>query len=63
MSQRTRLILLGACIGGLTYIFGGCLLSAFYVPDVVLYAWWLGLLAISLIALAWLKWPKWKFWG
>jgi hypothetical protein len=58
MSQWTRLILLGGCIGGLTYIFGGCLLSAFYIHDAVIYVWWFGLMAVSLIVLAWLKWPR-----
>ena len=56
------LVTLGARIGGLTYIFGGCLLSAFYVPDWVIKTWWFDLMAVSLLALAWAKWPWWKFW-
>jgi len=58
MSKRTRLIILGACIGGLVYIFGGCLLSAFVDSDAVLIAWWAVVLAAPLIVLAWLKWPR-----
>ena len=36
------------------------LLSGFYGLNES-YAWWFGLMAVSLIVLAWLKWPWWKF--
>lgn len=58
VTQRTRLIILGAFIGGLSYIFGGCELSILFDSDAVIIGWW-GFLAVgSLTVPAWLKWPR-----
>ncbi len=49
-------------IGGLVYMFGGCVLSALFDSDTVIISCWALLmvvsLVVSLVVLAWLKWPR-----